>query len=89
MALKLKRRTLLQMMAASAAAAASASARLGRALAADDALAKEYRELPFRVRETHEWKLHAADLEAEMRNRGMTFDLIDWSEDQAELPFQE
>ena len=37
MALKLKRRTLLQMMAASAAAAASVSARLGRALAADDA----------------------------------------------------
>src|ERR1700736_6895407 len=37
MALKLKRRSLLQMIAASATAAAGASARLGRALAADDA----------------------------------------------------
>jgi hypothetical protein len=53
------------------------------ALAADDALVNEHRELPFRVRETHEWKLHAADLEAEMHKRGMTFDPIDWSEDQA------
>jgi hypothetical protein len=52
------------------------------ALAADDALEREHRERPFRVRETHEWKLHAADLEAEMRERGMTFDLIDWSEHQ-------
>lgn len=55
------------------------------ALAADDALESEHRELPFRVRGTHEWKLHAADLEAEMRERGMTFDLIDWSEHQAKL----
>jgi hypothetical protein len=56
------------------------------ALAADDALDKELRELPFQVRETHEWRLHAADLEAEMQKRGMTFDRIDWSEDQAEPP---
>ncbi len=55
------------------------------ALAADDALEREHRELPFRVRETHEWKHHATDLEAEMLERGMTFDLIDWSEDQAKL----
>jgi hypothetical protein len=34
----------------------------------------------FRVRETHEWKLHAADVESEMLKRGMTFDPIDWSE---------
>ena len=54
------------------------------ALAADDVLARGHRELPFRVRETHEWKLHAADLEAEMRKRGMTFELIDWSEDEAD-----
>ena len=58
------------------------------ALAADDVLAREYRELPFRVRETHEWKLHAADLESEMLKRGMTLDLIDWSEDQAKPPFE-
>jgi hypothetical protein len=57
------------------------------ALAADDVLAGEHRELPFRVRETHEWKLHAADLESEMLKRGMTFDPIDWS-DQAEQPIE-
>jgi hypothetical protein len=57
------------------------------ALAADDVLAREHRELPFRVRETHEWKLHAADLESEMLKRGMTFVLVDWS-DQAEQPIE-
>jgi hypothetical protein len=55
------------------------------ALAADDLLSGLGEEPSFRVRETHEWKLHAADLEAEMVKRGMTFDLIDWS-DQAEQP---
>jgi hypothetical protein len=52
------------------------------ALAADDALERDHRDPPFRVRETDEWKLHAADLEAEMLKRRMVFDLIDWSEDQ-------
>ena len=33
------------------------------------------------LRETPEWKMHAADLEAEMLRRGMIFDVIDWSED--------
>src|SRR3984893_15399774 len=42
----------------------------------------------FRVRETPEWKKHAADLEAEMLKRGMMFDVIDWSEDQGSLPFE-
>ena len=51
------------------------------ALAADDDLERDYRNRPFRVRDTHEWKLHAADLEAEMLRRGMTFDLIDWSQE--------
>ena len=51
------------------------------ALAADDALERDYRNRPFRVRDTHEWKLHAADLEAEMLKRRMTFDLIDWSQE--------
>ena len=46
-------------------------------------------ETRFRVRETPEWKKHAADLEAEMIKRGMTFEVIDWSEDQATLPFEE
>lgn len=57
------------------------------ALAADDALTAHGEEARFRVRETPEWKKHAADLEAEMLKRGMFFEVIDWSEDQAKLPF--
>jgi hypothetical protein len=56
------------------------------ALAADDTLARDHREPPFRVRETSDWKRHAADLEIEMLKRGMMFEVIDWSEDQATLP---
>jgi hypothetical protein len=52
------------------------------ALAADDALSDLGAECKFRVRETQEWKVHAAALEAEMVSRGMLFDVIDWSEDQ-------
>jgi hypothetical protein len=51
------------------------------ALAVDDALCELGKECRFRVRETPEWKKHAADLEAEMLRRGMIFDVIDWSED--------
>ena len=57
------------------------------ALAADDALRGEGGECRFRVRETPNWKKHAADLEQEMLRRGMFFNVIDWSEDQAVLPF--
>ena len=52
------------------------------ALAADDALHRRDLETRFRVRETPEWKKHAADLEAEMLKRGMMFEVVDWSEDQ-------
>jgi hypothetical protein len=58
------------------------------ALAADDALKAQGQETRFRVRETPDWKLHAAELETEMLKRGMFFDVIDWSEDQASLPFE-
>jgi hypothetical protein len=58
------------------------------ALAADDALKRQELETRFRVRETPEWRKHAADLEAEMLKRGMFFEVIDWSEDQAQLPFE-
>ena len=58
------------------------------ALAADDALASDHREAVFRIRETPEWKRHAGQLEMEMLKRGMIFDVIDWSEDHAELPLQ-
>ena len=57
------------------------------ALAADDALKAQGEESRFRVRHTPDWKKHAADLEVEMLRRGMTFDIIDWSEEQATLPF--
>jgi hypothetical protein len=59
------------------------------ALAADDALKRQGIENRFRVRETAEWKLHAAELETEMLMRGMMFEVIDRSEDQATLPFDE
>jgi hypothetical protein len=51
------------------------------ALAADDALKRGGLAIRFRVRETPEWKQHAADLESEMLKRGMRFEVIDWSED--------
>ena len=57
------------------------------ALAADDGLRDLGEESRFRVRETPDWKKHAADLEAEMLRRGMIFEVIDWSKDQATLPF--
>jgi len=59
------------------------------ALAADDALRGLGEEPRFRVRETPDWKLHGAELETEMLNRGMFFDVIDWSEDQTVLPPEE
>ena len=55
------------------------------ALGTDDALNALGEERRFRVRETHEWRLHTADLEVEMLRRGMTFEAIDWSEDQATM----
>ena len=58
------------------------------ALSADDALTRQGLATRFRVRATPDWKQHAADLEAEMLKRGMLFDVIDWSEDQATLPFE-
>jgi hypothetical protein len=56
------------------------------AMAADDALKRQESETKFRVRETPDWRHHAADLEAEMIKRGMMFEVIDWSEDQGTLP---
>jgi hypothetical protein len=52
------------------------------ALAADDALKRQGLAIRFRVRETPDWKIHAADLESEMLKRGMRFEVIDWSDDQ-------
>jgi hypothetical protein len=44
------------------------------ALAADDALKRQGLAIRFRVRETPDWKIHAADLESEMLKRGMRFE---------------
>ena len=59
------------------------------ALAADDAMTAQGEETRFRIRETPDWKQHAGNLESEMLKRGMFFDVIDWSEDQGALPFEE
>jgi hypothetical protein len=59
------------------------------ALETDDEFKKQGEESRFRVRETPDWKKHAGNLESEMLRRGMFFDVIDWSEDQAALPFEE
>jgi hypothetical protein len=56
------------------------------ALAADEAL-REFGEGRFRVRKTPAWKLHAADLEAEMLRRGISFEVIEWYE--ADHPVEE
>ncbi|MDQ1390057.1 MAG: hypothetical protein QOF56_3511 [Acidobacteriaceae bacterium] len=58
------------------------------ALAADDALMSQGGQPRFRVRDTAEWKQHASELESEMLKRGMFFEVIDWREDQATLPFE-
>jgi hypothetical protein len=50
-------------------------------LEADDALKRQGLAIRFRVRETHDWKKHAAGLGSEMLKRGMRFEIIDWSED--------
>jgi hypothetical protein len=58
------------------------------ALASDDTFCGLGEEPRFRVRETPEWKKHAADIESEMLKRGMFFEVIDWSEDRPTLPFE-
>jgi hypothetical protein len=60
---------------------------VGEALAADEALRQLGQEGRFRVRKTPAWKLHAADLEAEMARRGISFEVIDWY--QADPPVEE
>jgi hypothetical protein len=59
------------------------------ALVADDALKDRGEKARFRVRETLDWRRHAGELESEMLRRGMFFDVIDWSEERASLPFDE
>lgn len=57
------------------------------ALAADDSVERQGGDPKFKVRDTPDWKQHAADLEAEMLQRGMLFTVIDWHEGQEKLPF--
>jgi hypothetical protein len=56
------------------------------ALDADDTLKARGEEIRFRVRETAEWKKHAADLEMEMIERGMIFEVINWSQVRQNFP---
>jgi hypothetical protein len=58
------------------------------ALASDDALKSQGDQPRFRVRDTAEWKQHASELASEMLKRGMFFEVIDWTEDQATRPFE-
>jgi hypothetical protein len=59
------------------------------ALAVDDELFSLGLEPRFRVRETPDWKSHAAGLEAEMVRRGMTVELIDWTDTRAKAAVAE
>jgi hypothetical protein len=49
------------------------------ALAADDALSELGKESRFRVRETPEWKVHAADLEADATNSAIAHHITEQS----------
>jgi len=53
------------------------------ALGVDDTLVSRGEETRFSVRETADWKRHAADLETEMIRREMVFEVIDWSSGQS------
>jgi hypothetical protein len=57
------------------------------ALAADDTVERQGGDPKFKVRETPDWKKHAANLKAEMLKRGMIFEVIDWHEGQEKMPF--
>ena len=57
------------------------------ALADDEAFRQIGGEGRYRVRKTPAWKLHAADLEAEMVRRGIAFEVIEWYE--ADHPVEE
>jgi hypothetical protein len=59
------------------------------ALESDDELVALGEQPRFRVRETPEWKQHAADLEHVMLRRGMIFESLDWGDGQIKGPFED
>jgi hypothetical protein len=59
------------------------------ALESDDELVVLGEQPRFRVRETPDWRRHAANLESEMLRRGMGFEVIDWDEGQTKGPFED
>jgi hypothetical protein len=59
------------------------------ALAADDAVERQSGDPKFKVRDTSDWKKHAAELEAEMLKRGMLFSVIDWHQGQERMIFND
>jgi hypothetical protein len=50
------------------------------ALGADDAAERQGGEPKFKVRDTPEWRKHAADLGSEMLRGSVAFEVIDWDE---------
>jgi hypothetical protein len=58
------------------------------ALAADDVLKNRGEETRFRVRETPDWKSTPLISKAKCSSVEFFFEDIDWSEDQAQLPFE-
>ncbi|MFY9958456.1 hypothetical protein [Bradyrhizobium sp.] len=59
------------------------------ALESDDELLGLGEQPRSRVRETSDWKQHAADLEHEMLRRSMIFEVIDWGDGQIKGPFED
>jgi hypothetical protein len=58
------------------------------ALVTDDELIRFGEHPRFKVRDTLNWTMHIAELEAEMVRRGMTFDVIVWSMSGGQQPHQ-
>jgi hypothetical protein len=61
---------------------------VGGALASDDRLEAQNETPRCKIRETPDWRRHAADLEMKMIRRGVSVDAIDWSDGQAELAWE-
>jgi hypothetical protein len=55
------------------------------ALVCDDSMERQGGKPKFKVRDTSDWKRHAADFETEMLSLGMIFDVIDWDNGQKKL----
>ena len=59
------------------------------ASASNDATEKQGAEPRFKVRDTLDWRRHAADLEAEIQSAAWSSEMIDWNDGQEAFPFVE